>query len=256
MGMDSARNHRAPGAKPGEGPHVTVILASASPRRRQFMESLGIPFEVQVADVDERNAQGERPEDLVVRLSLLKAREVADRFPQAVVIGADTIVTLDGVLLGKPADAAEAVSMLRRLCGRAHQVYSGVTVCPPRGGDPLTAVVESTVWMRPFTEPEIEAYVASGDPLDKAGAYGIQNASFRPVARLQGCYASVMGLPLCELRSLLSAVGIHPAVDVRTACLSQGVEGHSAGISTCPGERSHEPGSIESSCCCGQDDEP
>jgi septum formation protein len=220
------------------------------------MESLGIPFEVQVADVDERNGQDERPEELVARLSLLKARAVAVHFPHAVVIGADTIVTLDGALLGKPVDAAEAVLMLQRLRDRAHHVYSGVTVCPPWGGDPLTEVVESTVWMRPYTDSEIEAYVASGDPLDKAGAYGIQNVPFHPVARLQGCYASVMGLPLCELLSLLSAVGIHPAVDVQSACLSQGVPGVPTGASMHPGERPDELGSIEMSCCCAQGDGP
>jgi predicted house-cleaning NTP pyrophosphatase (Maf/HAM1 superfamily) len=105
--------------------------------------------------------------------------------------------------LGKPADPIEAVATLRRLRDRAHQVYSGVTVCPPGDGTPLTGVVESIVWMRDYAEAEIATYVASGSPLDKAGAYGIQDARFHPVARLQGCYASVMGFPLCELTSLL-----------------------------------------------------
>jgi len=183
------------------------------------MNALSIPFDICAADIDESNAYDETPPDLVVRLSLEKARAVAARFPDAVVIGADTIVTLDGALLGKPADESDAVAMLRRLRDRPHQVYSGISVCRP-GNDPLIDVVESTVWMRPYTEAEIAAYVASGDPLDKAGAYGIQNDAFRPVACLRGCYASVMGLPLCALARLLTSMGMHLPVDARTACLA------------------------------------
>jgi septum formation protein len=193
-------------------------LASASPRRREFLEQLGLPFQVRVADIEEQNGYGELPDALVARLSLEKARAVSARFPHAIVIGADTIVTLDGELLGKPADVEDAAAMLRRLRDRPHQVYSGVTVCPPDHGEPLTAVVGSRVWMRPYIEAEIAAYVASGDPLDKAGAYGIQNARFHPVARLRGCYASVMGLPLRALTDLLSQVGVVPQVAVSMAC--------------------------------------
>jgi len=182
------------------------------------MELLSVPFEVHSADVDERNGQGERSEALVARLSLEKALAVAQRFPRAAVIGADTIVTLDGALLGKPGDPAQAAAMLRRLRDHPHQVYSGVSVCPPSRGQPSTAVVKSTVWMRPYSEAEIGAYVASGDPLDKAGAYGIQNACFHPVARLRGCYASVMGLPLCQLAHMLSQIGLVLSVDVSTVC--------------------------------------
>jgi MAF protein len=191
------------------------------------MELLGLPFEVRVADIDERNSGGERPADLVARLSRGKALAVATHYPQRTVIGADTIVTLDEQLLGKPADPDEAADMLRRLRDRAHRVYSGITVCPPArgnprvggnpraGGVPMTGVVESTVWMRDYSEDEIAAYVASGSPLDKAGAYGIQDAGFHPVARLRGCYASVMGFPLCELARLLSLAG--PSGDVSLA---------------------------------------
>ena len=108
--------------------------------------------------------------------------------------------------------------MLYRLRDRLHHVYSGVTVCPPHGAEPTTAVVKSAVWMRPYDENEVAAYVASGDPLDKAGAYGIQNAEFHPVARLHGCYASVMGLPLCKLDSLLRQAGVSTTVDVQAVC--------------------------------------
>lgn len=196
-----------------------VILASGSPRRREFLQRLGIPFQVHVADVDERSVDGETPEQLVARLSRDKAAAVAARFPRAAIVGADTIVTLDGALLGKPDDEAHAEHMLRRLRDRPHKVYSGVTVCPPDGGTPRTEVVESTVWMRPYSDDEIHAYVASGDPLDKAGAYAIQNASFHPVARLSGCYASVMGLPICELGRMLAEIGVHTRVSARTVCL-------------------------------------
>lgn len=195
-----------------------VILASASPRRREFMERLGVPFEVRLADVDERNGTNERPAELVARLSRHKAQAVAAQVPDAVIVGADTIVALDGELLGKPVDPADAAEMLRRLRDRPHQVYSGVTLCAPQRRELLTEVVESTVWMRPYTEAEIAAYVDSGDALDKAGAYGIQHADFHPAARLRGCYSSVMGLPLCRLASLLARAGVAPPADVQAVC--------------------------------------
>jgi MAF protein len=195
-----------------------LILASASPRRRALLGALGLPFAIQVADVEEDTRDGESPHALVARLSREKALVVATVRPEAVVIGADTIVTLDGGLLGKPAGPGEAAGMLRRLRDRAHKVYSGVTVCPAGGGTPRMAVVASTVWMRAYTEDEIAAYVDSGDPLDKAGAYAIQNEAFHPVARMRGCYASVMGLPLRVLADLLSRVGIRPSIEVAAAC--------------------------------------
>jgi MAF protein len=195
-----------------------LILASGSPRRRAFLEALGLPFSIQVADVEEETQEGEAPHALVARLSLEKALVVATARPSAVVIGADTIVTLDDELLGKPEGPAEAAAMLRRLRSRAHVVYTGVAVCPPGGGTPLTAVVASTVWMRAYSEDEVAAYVASGDPLDKAGAYAIQNGSFHPVERMRGCYTSVMGLPLQALADLLAVVGIRPLVAAAAAC--------------------------------------
>lgn len=207
-----------PVAVAGPKAPARVILASASPRRREFMSQLGVPFEVRIADVDERNGTGERPDELVARLSRHKAQAVAAQAPEAVVVGADTIVALGDELLGKPADPADAAAMLRRLRDRPHQVYSGVAVCAPQRREPLTAVVESTVWMRPYTDAEIAAYVASGDALDKAGAYGIQHPDFHPAARLRGCYSSVMGLPLCRLASLLAQAGVIPQADVKAVC--------------------------------------
>jgi MAF protein len=204
------------------------------------MELLGLPFEVHVADVDERARPEEHPAELVVRLSRAKARSVAARHPRAAVIGADTVVTLKGEILGKPAGPTEATAMLRRLRDRAHRVYSGVCVHPPgskrvsTGTPPLTAVVESTVWMRAYTDDEILTYVDSGAPLDKAGAYGIQDARFHPVTRLYGCYASVMGLPLCHLERLLLRVTDRAdalVADVPALCSA------STGVPCCGGER-------------------
>jgi MAF protein len=194
------------------------------------MERLGLPFQVRVADVDERSQPGERPQDLVARLSRAKALSVAAHDVEATVIGADTIVTLEGTLLGKPADPSEATEMLVRLRDRPHQVYSGVSVvsllCPAG----QTEVAESTVWMREYSADEIAAYVAGGSPLDKAGAYGIQDAGMSPVARLEGCYASVMGLPLCALAELLRAARF-ALPDVPAVCRAV------TGLSCCEGER-------------------
>jgi len=210
------------------------------------MEVLGLPFEVHVTDVDERPRPGERPAELVARLSRAKARAVAARHPRAAVIGADTVVTLgrttsaEGEILGKPVGPAEATTMLRRLRDRAHRVYSGVCVYPPSDGqaptrDPaLTAVVESTVWMRAYADDEIAAYVATGAPLDKAGAYGIQDARFHPVARLRGCYASVMGLPLCHLARLL--LRATDCADVRVADVPALCSAYT-GVSCCGGKQ-------------------
>lgn len=183
------------------------------------MEQWGLPFIVRVADVDERDEPGERPPDLVGRLSRAKAVHVAARYPGATVIGADTIVTLEGELLGKPASPPEATKMLARLRDRPHQVYSGVSVVSAGCPEGRTRVVESTVWMRDYSDDEIAAYVAGGSPLDKAGAYGIQDAEMNPVARLEGCYASVMGLPLAALAELLALCRPELSLpDVAAAC--------------------------------------
>jgi septum formation protein len=201
------------------------------------MEHLGLPFEVRAADVDEGSRPGEQPRALVGRLSRAKAQRVAARHAAgnaaAIVIGADTIVTLEGELLGKPADAAEAAEMLARLRDRPHQVYSGVTVVAP-DRSAKTVVVESTVWMRAYGDDEIAAYVAGGSPLDKAGAYGIQDASMNPVARLAGCYASVMGLPLCALVDLLRDAGlVLPDTPAACSAACRAV----TGVPCCAGQR-------------------
>jgi septum formation protein len=194
----------------------SVLLASGSPRRRELLSLLGLSFSIVVADVDETDGDGESPQVMVQRLSRAKALAVATRHPQALIVAADTTVALDGQSLGKPADAAEATAMLRALRGRPHQVYSGLTVILDEQA--LTDWAESVVWMRDYSVGEIARYVASGDPLDKAGAYAVQHLGFRPAERVEGCFASVMGLPLCHLTRTLTRLGVRVPVDVPAVC--------------------------------------
>ena len=210
-----------------------LLLASRSPRRRELLALLGLPFEVTVADVAEDPLANESPAATVVRLSQAKARAACPACPErsrgersrgtavcadALIIACDTVVALDGELLGKPRDAAEALSVLRRLRGRSHAVFSAVTLLEPAAGRTSSDVAETRLVMRPYSDAEMAAYVASGDPLDKAGAYAIQHPGFHPVADLQGCYANVMGLPLCHLTRGLRAWNIEPPHDVPAAC--------------------------------------
>jgi septum formation protein len=177
---------------------MTIVLASQSPRRREFFRLLSLDFVVDAADIDETNGGNAAPAEAVRRLSEAKARAVSARHPHALVVGADTIVALEGDILGKPGDEADALRMLRALRGRTHAVLSSVTVIHP-SGEEATECAETTVRMRHYTEAELRSYVNSGDPMDKAGAYAIQNSTFHPVSEIAGCYASVMGLPLCHL---------------------------------------------------------
>lgn len=194
-----------------------LILASQSPRRKDLLACLGWTFEVAPAAVNEAVRPGESPGDYVVRLATAKARAVAERAsPAAVVLGADTAVVDQGDILGKPADASEAILMLRRLRGRTHRVYSAVTVL--WNGACRTDLCETEVPMRPYSEEEIQVYAASGDPLDKAGAYAIQNPSFHPAPDLQGCFANVMGFPLCHLTRTLHKFDLSPPSDVPGRC--------------------------------------
>lgn len=192
------------------------VLASKSPRRRQLLAALGLEFTVDAADVDETPFSGEPPEVLVCRLCQAKALAVAERHPGKVVLAADTLVVLDGALLGKPADALEAVVMLTALRDRVHVVYTAVCVI---GGESVETRVSATgVKMRAYTDAEIEAYVETGDPLDKAGAYGIQDPRFAPVAAWDGCYSAVMGLPLGLAAEMLAQAGVIAAQDVVAGC--------------------------------------
>ena len=164
-----------------------LILASGSPRRRQLLSLLGLPFVIKVADVDESQLEGEAPSELVLRVSQAKALTIPDVRPDELVVAADTIVVLDGEVLGKPVDARDATRMLRDLRGRAHTVYSGVSIWHPASYQMGRELGESLVWMRAYTAEELDAYVKSEDPLDKAGAYAIQHPGFDPVSRVEGC---------------------------------------------------------------------
>lgn len=193
-----------------------LTLASTSPRRRELLALLGLPFTLVAPDVDERPLLGETPVTLALRLARAKAETVARDEPTGVVIAADTVVALGNEVLGKPVDAADAARMLRALRGAAHDVFTGVAVA--RGSQVWEEVVASQVAMRPYTDAEIAAYVASGDPLDKAGAYAIQHPEFQPVAELHGCYANVVGLPLCAVRRLLIQAGVAAPPSPIDAC--------------------------------------
>jgi septum formation protein len=170
-----------------------LVLASQSPRRAEILLQAGIPFVVRAAPVDETPLSQETPEDYVRRLAEAKARAVpAD--PSEIVLGADTTVVVDREILGKPADAADARRMLALLSGRRHAVMTGI--CLRRGEGRIGDHAVTAVWFAPMTAQEIEDYVASGEPLDKAGAYAVQGAASKFIPRIEGCYYNVMGLPI------------------------------------------------------------
>ncbi len=170
------------------------------------------------ADVDETPLPGEAPLALARRLSQLKAQTVAAQRPDALILASDTVVAYQNEILGKPLDDDDARRMLRLLCGRDHLVVTAVTGLDSGRPFALTLVNVSVVWMRAYAEAEIEAYVASGDPHDKAGAYAIQHPVFRPAARLDGCFSGVMGFPLGEVVQVLTALGVPPPGQAAQAC--------------------------------------
>jgi septum formation protein len=196
-----------------------LVLASNSPRRRQLMALGGWTFTLIPAEVDESPLLGEHPKEYVLRLAESKARAAASVAPEAaLVVAADTTVADSGEILGKPADTRQAEAMLRRLRGRSHQVFTALAVLRSIDGWLLTDWCRTEVPMRLYSDEELSAYIATGDPFDKAGAYGIQHEGFRPVERLGGCYANVMGLPLCHLVRTLREMGMAHEMDVPQAC--------------------------------------
>lgn len=182
---------------------MNLILASASPRRKELMGLFRVPFRIRVADIDETMNPAESPFDEVARVSRLKAL-ATDHGREDVVIAADTIVVCEGKVLGKPRDEADAVSMLRLLSGRDHQVMTGVTVL--RGDDCRSFTEVTDLHFRELTEKEIRAYVATGEPMDKAGSYGIQGGAALFCSHMVGDYYNVMGLPVCRLGQLLRSM--------------------------------------------------
>lgn len=184
-----------------------IILASASPRRSELLESAGVRFTVVPGDIDEAPLPGEAPLAHVLRLAESKAREVASRVDGRFFIGADTIVLCDGEIMGKPADNNDAVRMLQKLSGRVHQVITGFSVLDRQTGEAVTQAVSTEVTFKLLTATEISAYVATGCPLDKAGAYAIQGGAAYMVETINGSYTNVVGLPLCEVIEVLNRVG-------------------------------------------------
>ena len=195
-----------------------LVLASSSPRRRQLLSLARWQFSVTAAHVDEsQSPHGESPSEYVLRLAETKARATKAGADQ-IVLAADTAV-VDGMdILGKPKDSAEATAMLTRLRGHTHQVYTGIALLRMRDGLLLKDLCVTDVPMRNYSDDEMNDYVATGDPLDKAGAYAIQHPQFHPVAEVEGCYASVMGLPMCHVILLMRKMDIQPNADVFAGC--------------------------------------
>jgi septum formation protein len=188
-------------------PQVSLILASASPRRRELLAQAGFTFEVVPARVPEVQEPREDPIHFVTRLAREKAEAVAATHaltPDTLVLGADTIVVVDEEILGKPRDEADAARMLRQLSGKTHQVITGV--CLAKGRERQRAAEVTFVRFNTLSDPEIDAYVATGEPLDKAGAYAIQGRAGRWVPRIHGCYFNVVGLPLALVSSMIEAM--------------------------------------------------
>jgi len=177
-----------------------IVLASQSPRRSEILRQAGIPFVAKPANVDEAARPGESPEDYVKRVARDKAM-AAVTAPEEIVLGADTVVVIDGEILGKPAGSADAARMLGLLAGREHQVLTGI--CLRRGVEIVIDCASTRVWFRPLTREEIAEYVASGEPRDKAGAYAIQGLASKFIERIEGSYTNVVGLPIELVQQVL-----------------------------------------------------
>ena len=192
-----------------------IVLASGSPRRRDLMQLVGYTFERVSADIDESVLPDEDPDVYTLRMCYEKAYAVRDRVSDTdVILSADTSV-VDGVqILGKPVDEAEATAMLQQLCGRTHRVITAFAILDTRTGVIHQELISTNVTMRDYSDDEIADYVASGDPMDKAGAYAIQNPDFAPVKAIEGCYATVVGLPLCRVVNMLTALGFPPPTPI------------------------------------------
>ena len=178
-----------------------IILASRSPRRAELLTAAGIPFEVLAADIDETPRDNEAPDKYVERLAVEKASAVFHLRPEARVLGADTTVTIDGEILGKPVDEADALRMLRMLNGRPHEVHTGIALVS--AGGVRSAVDTTRVWFAEMTDEDISWYVGTGEPVDRAGAYAIQGFASRFIPRIEGSYSNVVGLPVALVSSIL-----------------------------------------------------
>lgn len=199
-----------------------LILGSVSPRRKELMSLGGWEFDVLPANVDESMLVDEGAREYVLRIAEEKARAVSKSTPSgSLVIAADTtVVDPEGIILAKPGHEREAYEMLDRLRGRTHQVLTGVVVLHTRDGRIDREICATKVRMRSYSDQEIQAYIASGDPFDKAGGYAIQHVEFHPVEEISGCYANVVGLPVCKLTRLLETFGIETTAQVPKSCPS------------------------------------
>ncbi len=185
-----------------------LILASASPRRKELLEQLGVDFKIEVADCDEIMDDEIAPDVLVQRNASEKAKAVAKLNPQNTVLGADTVVTIDGKILGKPKDREDAFNMLKKLQGRSHYVYTGIALVYHNEEKCIvkTEAVGTEVFFGPMTDKEIENYVATGEPMDKAGAYGIQGKAGAFIEGIRGSYSNVVGLPIYNVKKMLDSI--------------------------------------------------
>jgi len=187
----------------------TIILASASPRRKEILEKTGLKFKVDESDYEEKTDPGLKPHDLTRFLSREKASDVARRYGDAIVIAADTIVVLRGRLFGKPRNEEHAKEMLKAMSGKAHSVITGFTIIDTAGKKEISRSVESKVFFKRLSADEIEAYIRSGEPLDKAGAYGVQGLGAVLIKKIEGDFFNVMGLPLDALAESLKKFGVN-----------------------------------------------
>lgn len=195
------------------------ILASNSPRRKELLGLFGQPIFVFPADIDESEIAGETPGDYVKRLAHTKAEVVSTRFPEAhLIIAADTTVADQSEILGKPVNAADARRMLTQLRGKNHQVYTAISLVVPAKNIWVEELCLTLVPMREYSDEEMDKYIHSGDPMDKAGAYAIQHRGFHPVSAFNGCFASVMGFPLCHLARGIHQLGLLPDIKINLAC--------------------------------------
>lgn len=186
----------------------TLVLASGSPRRKEMLEHLGLAFEIAPAVIDEMRNEGEDAAMYTLRTAMRKAMAVVENYENATVISADTVVVLDGEILGKPKTADQAEEMLRSLSGREHVVITSVGVVDQITGRSISATEQTVVYFQYLSKEEIRAYVATGEPMDKAGAYGIQGLGGLLIRRIEGDYYNVVGLPLHKLYELLKEVGM------------------------------------------------
>lgn len=196
-----------------------LILASSSPRRQHLLALSGWTFNVSPADVDETPIHGEEPDQYVLRVAEEKARAIKENYSHdQIIIAADTTVAHQGKILGKPVDSAEARQVLQSLRNQSHQVYTGISIYDPATDHFISDLATTDVPMRNYSDDEIDSYILTGDPFDKAGSYAIQHPEFRPVDQLEGCYANVVGLPLCHLLRNLEKLDIQSQTDLPIAC--------------------------------------